>query len=238
MPGSIPRIPDTGASHSRGDLQRVAYPSAMTDSAYTAICLLIDRSGSMQSIKDATEEAINGFVHEQAAGAGRRTIRIATFDTGAPELVCLSTPAADVSPFALAPRGSTALLDAMGTTITAFGAELAALPEDERPGQVVFAVMTDGLENASTDYTWPQIKEMVEHQENVYGWNVVYLGANQDAIKVGGQLGVRPGSTLTYSADDQATRSAIGATSAYVTKVASGGAAAFTAEQRRAATGR
>ena len=210
----------------------------MTDAAYTAICLLIDRSGSMQSIQDATEEAINGFVHEQAAGDGRRTIRITTFDVGTPELVCPSTPADEVPPFVLHPRGSTALLDAMGATIVEFGAELAALPEDERPGHVVFAVMTDGLENASTDYTWPKVKEMVEHQETAYRWNVVYLGANQDAIQVGAKLGVRAGSSLTYSAENHTTRSAVGAASAYVSNVAAGNAAAFTDDQRRAATGR
>jgi hypothetical protein len=210
----------------------------MTDAAYTAICLLIDRSGSMQSIKDATEEAINGFVHEQAAGDGRRTIRITTFDVGAPEQVCPSTPAAAVPQFVLHPRGSTALLDAMGATITEFGAELAAMAEDERPGHVVFAVMTDGLENASTDYTWPRVREMVEHQQNVYGWNVVYLGANQDAIKVGGKLGVRAGSSITYDANDTGTRSVIASASSYVSSVAGGGAAEFTDDQRRAATGR
>lgn len=108
----------------------------MTATDYTAICLLIDRSGSMASIKDATEEAINGFIHEQGAGAGRRTVSITTFDSAAPELVCPSTPADVVPPFVLHPRGSTALLDAMATTMTAFGAELTALPEDERPGHV------------------------------------------------------------------------------------------------------
>jgi hypothetical protein len=208
----------------------------MTDAAYTAICLLIDRSGSMQSIKDATEDAINGFVQQQVAEEGRRTIRIATFDTGAPEQVCPSTPASEVPRFTLHPRGSTALLDAMGTTITAFGAELTGMDENTRPGHVVFAVMTDGLENASTDYTWAQIKKMVEHQERVYGWNVVYLGANQDAIQVGAQLGVRRGSSLTYTADAHTTRSAVGSTSAYVTEVAAGRKAAFTDAQRHAAT--
>lgn len=96
--------------------------------------------------------------------------------------------------------------------------------------------MTDGLENASTDHTWAQVKEMVEHQETVYGWNVVYLGANQDAIKVGAQLGVRHGSSLTYTADAHTTRSAVGSTSAYVTQVAAGKQAAFTDAQRREAT--
>lgn len=182
--------------------------------------------------------ALNGFVHDQAAGEGRRTIRIATFDVGAPELFGASTPADQVPAFVLHPRGSTALLDAMGTTIAAFGAELASMPEDERPGNVVFAVMTDGMENASTDYTWPKVKEMVEHQESVYRWNVMYLGANQDAIQVGQKLGVRAGSSITYDANDIGTRSVIATASAYVTDVAAGRDAGFTDEQRRAATGR
>jgi hypothetical protein len=209
----------------------------MTVADYTAICLLIDRSGSMASIKDATEEAINGFIHEQAAGDGRRTISISTFDSAAPERVCPSMPAAEVPAFVLRPRGSTALLDAMATTMTAFGAELAAAGEDERPGHVVFAVMTDGYENASTDYTWAQVKEMVEHQEAVYGWNVMYLGANQDAIEVGAELGIRRGSSLTYTADAHGTRLAVRGASVYVSDVAAGRQAAFTDVQRREATG-
>ena len=90
----------------------------------------------------------------------------------------------------LQPRGSTALLDAMGRLITDAGARLAALAEDERPGTVIVAIMTDGHENASREWTHPAIKALVEQQTEAYGWQFLYMGADQDAIEVGASIGV------------------------------------------------
>lgn len=211
----------------------------MTNARYTAICLLIDQSGSMNLIKAATEEAVNSFVREQAEQAkdfGRRTIRIMAFSGGRGSdflsEVCPSTDAAEVKTFTLFPTGSTALLDAIGTTLQTFGKELADLPEDERPGRVTFAIMTDGAENSSMEFTFDRVKEMIQHQEDVYGWNVVYLGANQDAIQVGGLLGVKENSSLTYSTTERGVAGSMSAVTNYVATVASGGSAAFTPKDR------
>lgn len=206
----------------------------MTDPDYTAICLVIDRSGSMERIRTDTEGAINAFVRDQVT-EGRRTIRIVTFDNTHEEF-CGSTDAVDVPPFELHPRGRTALLDAMGYSIAEFGGELAGLPEHERPAHVVFAVMTDGHENSSVEYDWATVAKMVAHQESVFGWKVLYLGANQDAIAVGARLGVKPGQTMTYDASAQGTRSAVHSTSEFVSATAAGRAAEFTDDQRRDAT--
>jgi hypothetical protein len=207
----------------------------MTNPDYTAIILLVDRSGSMCSIKEAAEEDINGFIAGQAAADGRRTIRIAQFDH-VYELVTPSTDPKDFARFHLEPRGSTALLDSMGRAINEFGGELAAMPEEERPGTVIFAVMTDGLENASTDYTWERIKELVERQEHEYAWQVLYLGANQDAIAVGAKLGVRPNRSMTYAASSVGTRAVYASTADYVAAASRGETAAFTDEDRKKAT--
>lgn len=204
----------------------------MTNSDYTAIMLVVDRSGSMHGIVQAAQDAINEFINSQRAAEGRRTIRIAQFDDTC-ESVCVSTDAADVPPFVLQPRGMTALLDAMGQSITDFGAELAAMPEDERPGTVVFAVMTDGYENASVEYSWDWIKENVERQQKKFGWHVLYLGANQDAFSVGVKIGVPKGQTMTYAATDHGTRSAVNTMTSYVASAASGQSASFTDEQRK-----
>ena len=79
----------------------------------------------------------------------------------------------------------TALHDAMGRMITDAGAKLAALPEDQRPGTVIVAIMTDGLENASQEWHAPAIKALVEQQTTTYGWEFLYMGADQDAVEVG-----------------------------------------------------
>lgn len=209
----------------------------MTNPDYTAIMLLVDRSGSMAAIRDAAESGVNEFITSQANAVGKRTIRIAQFDYDYSQglrydTVCPSTDPAAIEPFTLAPRGGTPLLDAMGRAIVEFGDELAALPESQRPGVVVLAVMTDGLENSSREYQWPQVKAMVQRQQETYGWQVVYLGANQDAFTVGEQLGVPRANTMTYAATPQGTQSALHSLDSYVVAAASGQTAGFTDEQR------
>jgi hypothetical protein len=170
----------------------------MTDIHKTHIYFLLDRSGSMSSIKTATEEGFAAFIGEQRAGDGECSVSLAQFDNEY-EVVFSSTPVAEVPPLVLIPRGMTALLDSMGRLIYQAGAELAALPEEQRPGTVIVAIMTDGMENASTEYTHAAIKSLVEQQTNQYDWQFLYLGADQDAIEVGRSIGVKDEHSVTYS---------------------------------------
>jgi hypothetical protein len=206
----------------------------MTNPDYTAIMLLIDRSGSMHTIQTDAEGGVNTFIANQAKADGRRTVRIAQFNHDY-TLVHASTDAVDVPKFQLWPSGNTALLDAMGRAITEFGEELAALPEDERPGTVILAVMTDGMENWSQEYSWDAIKTMVNHQEENYGWQVIYLGANQDAIETGRRIGVRHDRSMSYTSSGIGTRSVLNSMDTYVASAAAGAPAAFTEAQRGAA---
>lgn len=187
----------------------------MTRSDLTHLYFLLDRSGSMQSIKLDTEGGFAAFIAEQASNAdgGDCRVTLAQFDN-AYEVVYRDLPLADVPPLQLQPRGSTALLDAMGRLVTEAGATLAALPEEQRPGTVVVAVMTDGLENASTEWTHAAIKALVEQQTNDYRWQFLYMGADQDAIEVGASLGVDRSHSVTYGRGK--TREAMRATSAKV----------------------
>lgn len=177
----------------------------MTDPNYTAIMLVLDRSGSMESIQSASEEAINGFVAEQKKLPGRATIAIAQFDN-VYEVVNASVPPDQVPKYKLRPRNSTALLDAIGRSITDFGAELAALSESERPGTVILAIMTDGHENSSKEFTYADIDTMATRQQDEYGWKILYLGANQDAIATGAKMGMRASTSISYAATEGGTR--------------------------------
>lgn len=203
----------------------------MTDASYTAIMLLVDRSGSMHTIKSDAEGGVNDFIATQAKAEGRRTIRVAQFNSDY-VLVHGSTDAKDTPEFVLNPYGNTALLDAMGQSIGEFGEELAALPEEQRPATVVVAIMTDGMENWSQEYTWDAIKKIVKHQEENYGWQIIYLGANQDAIEVGGRLGIRRERSMSYNASSVGTRSGLAAMGGYVAQAAGGQSVGFTEEQR------
>ncbi len=170
----------------------------MTRADLTHLYFLLDRSGSMQSIKTDTEGGFAAFIDEQRASDGECRVTLAQFDNEY-DVVYSSLPVADVPPLDLQPRGSTALLDAMGRLITTAGAELTALPEDDRPGTVVVAVMTDGYENSSHEWTHPAVKALVEQQTHDYSWQFLYMGADQDAIEVGASLGVAAAHSVTYA---------------------------------------
>src|SRR3712207_2304753 len=210
----------------------------MTRSDLTHIYFLLDRSGSMQSIKTDTEGGFAAFVEEQKKAPGECRVTLAQFDNEY-DVVYADRPRADVPALDLQPRGSTALLDAMGRTITDAGARLAALPEAERPGTVIVAVMTDGMENASNEWTHPAIKALVTQQSDAYGWQFLYMGADQDAIEVGASLGVARDASVTYGRSKAGA--AMGAASAKIGKLRqdrltapAAPMAAFTAEEREA----
>jgi uncharacterized protein YegL len=169
----------------------------MTRADLTHIYFLLDRSGSMQSIKTDIEGGFAAFVEEQQQAPGECQVTLAQFDDRY-DVVYSSVPVAKVPPLNLQPRGRTALLDAMGRLITTAGDELAALAEPERPGTVIVAVMTDGYENASHEWTHLAIKALVEQQTEKYSWQFLYMGADQDAIEVGASLGVAAGASVTY----------------------------------------
>jgi hypothetical protein len=169
----------------------------MTRSDLTHLYFLLDRSGSMQSIKSDIEGGFAAFIDEQRKGVGECRATLAQFDD-VYELVYADRPVADVPPLDLQPRNMTALHDAMGRLITDAGAQLAALPEDQRPGNVVVAIMTDGLENASKEWTGAAIKALVEQQTNAFNWTFMYMGADQDAIEVGESLGIAREHAVTY----------------------------------------
>jgi len=169
----------------------------MPDQTLTHLAMLLDRSGSMQSIKQATEQGFDLFLAEQREAPGRCTVTLAQFDDEYEE-VYTDLDVREVPPLDLRPRGRTALLDSIGRLVQTTALRIAQLPEEQRPGAVIVGIMTDGLENASKEYTHAAIKALVTEREETFGWTFLYMGANQDAIEVGASLGVRRERSLTY----------------------------------------
>ena len=163
----------------------------------TLLVLVVDRSGSMETIRLDMEGGIKHLIKEQATGPGNCVVTLAQFDTEY-ELVFEAIPAAEVTGYHLVPRGSTALLDAIGRTIGGVRSWLGKLPAERQPDQVVFAVVTDGLENSSREWSRDQVMAAVKERSDA-GWQFSFLGANQDAIKEGGDLGVDAARAMTYS---------------------------------------
>lgn len=206
----------------------------MTDPNYTHISILVDRSGSMASIKTDTEGGVNTLLNDQAKEPGRATLALAQFDTEY-ETVYGPGDLQAAPKFVLTPRSSTALLDAMGRSITETGEYLASLPEDQRPAHVIFVVATDGYENASREWTRERVFELVKQQREQYGWTFIYLGANQDAIQVGASMGFAVGQTITYDATREGTQSVYASTSSIVRGARKGGRTSFSDADRAAA---
>lgn len=170
----------------------------------TDITVVLDRSGSMQSIAVETISGFNAFLKEQQDTPGAALFSLVQFDHEYLP-VHRGVPVADVSPLTaetFVPRGYTHLLDAMGRTIDEAGARFSAMAEADRPGKVVVVILTDGEENRSHLYGRDKVMEMVNHQTEAYGWTFLYLGANQDAIAVGGGMGILAANSMSYLASN------------------------------------
>lgn len=165
----------------------------MTQKNYTHITFVVDRSGSMNSMKHDAQGGINAFFEQQKTVDGKCTYSIYQFDTLF-EPVTVGKPIEEFETYHLIPQGGTALYDAQWRAIHDTGKFLRALPEDERPDKVIFITVTDGGENSSTEITGlnglNKLRNLVREQEDKYSWEFIYIGANQDAFAVGASLGI------------------------------------------------
>jgi len=165
------------------------------------IVCVIDRSGSMASVVDDAIGGYNTFLEMQKALPYPAKWSLVLFDHEY-EMVERSLPIALALPLdkvRFHPRGTTALLDAIGRTIDDTGKVLAGLPESERPNKVLVAILTDGQENASKDYTRERIGAMIEHQRTIYQWEFLFLAADQDAIGAATRLSIPAQNAVNYS---------------------------------------
>jgi hypothetical protein len=203
---------------------------------FTRIAIVLDRSGSMESCKESTVTGFNEFIRNQKKIPGEATVKLVQFDDQYETV--FDKPLKDcpeLTQNTFIPRGSTALLDAQGRTIVELGQELAALPESERPSKVIVVTLTDGMENASQQYNVSQIGEMVREQRDKYNWDFVFLGANQDAIATAAAMSIPLPSAMSYSTSKAGVAATMAAVSHYVGSARAGKAAAFSAEDRKAA---
>lgn len=158
----------------------------------TEIAYILDRSGSMQILQEAAISGFNDFLQSQLDVPGDARLTLVLFDDQ--YLVPVAAKPVEEVPRLNAstyvPRGSTALLDAIGETIDTLGRRLAGTPEPERPGKVIVVIFTDGMENASHCFQWRDIASRIHHQRDKYNWEFIFLAANQDAIATAAQLNV------------------------------------------------
>lgn len=168
---------------------------------YTDITILVDRSGSMNKIKESMEEALRKFFREHRVMPSTRITLIQFDDLNDQDVVFENRSSASLGrlKYKIEPRGNTPLLDAFVKAIDGTGRRLANLHHAERPDQVLFVVITDGEENASRVYKRKDVFDRVTHQREAYKWQFVYLGANQDVFAEAASLGLSIGTTMRYT---------------------------------------
>ena len=173
----------------------------------TELVFILDRSGSMSGLESDTIGGYNGLLEKQKQEGGEAVITTVLFDDHV-ELLHDRINLRGVAPITEKEyfvRGSTALLDAIGKTISKIGNAQKHTAEEERAERVLFVITTDGMENASREYTTKKVKSMIE-AEKEKGWEFVFLGANLDAVETAAQYGIDADNTADYLADREGTR--------------------------------
>lgn len=172
------------------------------------IVFLLDRSGSMSGLEKDTIGGFNAMIEKQKKEEGEALISTILFDH---EMKVLHdrVKVQDVKPISekdYQVRGCTALLDAMGGAIHHIGNVHKYARNEDVPEHTIFVITTDGMENASTQYSAAKVRTMVERQKEKYGWEFLFLGANMDAIAAAKNFGIEEDKAVEYRSDDIGTR--------------------------------
>ncbi len=173
----------------------------------TELVFILDRSGSMSGLEGDTIGGYNAMLEKQKKESGEVIITTVLFDDKYELLhdrINLRGIAA-ITDKEYYVRGSTALLDAVGKTINKIGNVQKHTAEDERAEHVMFVITTDGMENASREFSYEKVRRMIEHQKGKYGWEYIFLGANIDAVATAERFGISKDRATNYNADAEGT---------------------------------
>ena len=173
----------------------------------TEIVFILDRSGSMAGLEKDTIGGFNAMIEKQRKEEGEAYISTVLFDTRCDVIhdrVSLDKikPLTDKEYFV---RGCTALLDAVGGAIHHIANVHKYAREEDRPEKTVFVITTDGMENASRQYSYEKVKAMIQKEKEKYGWEFLFLGANIDAAREAARFGIGADYAANYHADSVGT---------------------------------
>ena len=173
----------------------------------TEIVFILDRSGSMSGLEDDTIGGFNSMIRKQKAEDGEALVSTVLFDNYT-EVIHDRVDIQKIQPMTHKDyyvRGCTALLDAVGKAIHHIGNVHTYAREEDRPEKTLFVITTDGMENASREYSYDRVKKMIQHEQEKYGWEFIFLGANIDATKEAARFGITEDRAVNYHADCQGT---------------------------------
>ena len=169
----------------------------------TELVLILDKSGSMAGLESDTIGGYNAMLQKQQKEPGEAIVTTVLFDDNY-ELLHDRIDIKDISPLTEKDYfvgGCTALLDAIGKTIHKIDNAQQHTSEEQKADKVVFIITTDGMENASGEYTYEKIRAMIKGQKEKYGWEFIFLGANIDAVATAASLSINADRAASYHAD-------------------------------------
>ncbi len=173
----------------------------------TELVMILDRSGSMQGLEADTIGGFNSMIEKQKKEEGEAYVSVVLFDDVS-EVLYDRVPIGQVEPMndrQYYVRGCTALLDAVGGAIRHIRNVHKYARKEDVPEKTLFIITTDGMENASSRYTYDEVRRMIEKQKEQYHWEFLFLGANIDAVREAGRFGIRPERAVTYENDKAGT---------------------------------
>ena len=173
----------------------------------TEIVFILDRSGSMCGLEADTIGGFNSMLEKQKQAEGKAILSAVLFSDQSQVLydrvdIDRIEPMTDAQ---YQVGGCTALLDAIGGAVHHIGNVHKYAREEDRPGKTVFVITTDGMENSSRHYSYENVQKMVKRQQERYGWEFLFLGANMDAISAARSFGIREDRAVRYKCDSVGT---------------------------------
>ena len=169
----------------------------------TEMVFILDKSGSMAGLEADTIGGFNGMIRRQKDAPGEALVSTVLFSDQS-HVIHDRVPLSEIEPLTSRQYfvgGCTALIDAIGDAIHHIGNVHKYAREEDRPEHTVFVITTDGMENASRRRTSDEVKAMVKRQQEKYGWEFLFLGANIDAVETAAHMGIRADRALDFVSD-------------------------------------